>query len=187
MINLKVVIPAAGKGSRSGLAIPKSLQKVGDKPIIIRICEQLKDYDEHPIVIINPLDEEIFKTTFAAYNITPIFMYQHTALGMGHALLQIKDAVSNVKNILLIWSDIPLIQKNTIQNLLNCHLAHNNFFSLASYICDNPYTLVKRDESGNVLGVFETHKTTIEIEKKWERDIGLFVFNASVVLYLLES
>ena len=186
MIDIKVVIPAAGKGSRSGLAIPKSLQKVGGIPIIIRICEQVKKYDENPIVIINPIDEAIFRSTFSEYNIKPIFCYQHEALGMGHALLQIKEDVSNVKDILLIWSDIPLIQKRTIDDLINCHLVNKNTFSLASFIGENPYTIVDRDTNGNVIAVLETHKSSNGVEKYGERDTGLFIFNAAEILYLLE-
>lgn len=34
---LRVLIPAAGKGSRSGMRIPKTLKEVDGLPIIVRI------------------------------------------------------------------------------------------------------------------------------------------------------
>lgn len=187
MKKINVLIPAAGKGSRSGLSIPKSLQEINGIPIIIKICNQLNNYDNNPKIIINQKDELLFLAAFKKYNINAKLIYQNTPLGMGHAILQAKGYINDGEEILLVWSDIPLLQKSTIDGLVHNHLKAKNIFSLASYVCLNPYTLVKRI-NGKVVKLLETHKNTfLDKVTEGERDIGLFIFDKKIVFDLLEK
>ena len=187
MKNINVLIPAAGKGSRTGLTIPKSLQEVNGIPIIVRLCNELVEYDENPMVVINPKDEILFVDAFKKNNIQARLIYQNSAIGMGHAILQAKAHINDGEQILLAWSDIPFLQKATIHNLFKKHIEDGNIFSLASYICKNPYTLIERIDN-KVVRLLETHKNTdIPKADMGERDIGLFIFDKQIVLDLIEE
>ena len=187
MENINVLIPAAGKGSRSGLTIPKSLQEVNGIPIIVRLCNQLVEYDDNPMIVINPKDEVLFLATFKKNKIKARIIYQSSALGMGHAILQAKAHIKDGEQILLVWSDIPFLQKATIDTLVRKHLEDHNIFSLASFMCKDPYTVVERDGK-KVVRLSETHKNKdlVKVEKG-ERDIGLFIFDKRIVLDLIET
>lgn len=187
MEKFNVLIPAAGKGSRSKLTIPKSLQEVNGIPIIVRLCNKLIEYDDNPIVVINPKNEILFLAVFKKYNIRARIIYQSSALGMGHAILQAKAHINDGEQILLVWSDIPFLQRATINNLVKKHTEDCNIFSLASYICKNPYTVIERVDN-KVVRLLETHKNKDipEIEMG-ERDIGLFIFDKLIVLDVLQK
>jgi len=187
MKKINVLIPAAGRGSRSGLSIPKSLKEINGIPIIIRICNQLSNYDNNPKIVINQKDEALFLASFKKHKINAQLIYQNTPLGMGHAILQAKDYINDGEEILLVWSDIPFLQKSTIDGLVLNHLNAKNVFSLASYVCSNPYTLIERI-NGKVVKLLETHKNTfLDKVSKGERDIGLFIFDKKIIFDLLEK
>ena len=50
---IKVVIAAAGEGRRSGLSFPKTLYKVNNVPIIIRILKKISFLDKKPTLIVS--------------------------------------------------------------------------------------------------------------------------------------
>lgn len=187
MEKINVLIPAAGKGSRSKLNIPKSLQEVNGIPIIVRLCNQLVEYDDNPMVVINPKDESLFISAFEKNNIRARIIYQSSAIGMGHAILQAKAHIKDGEQILLVWSDIPFLQKATIRDLVKKHFEDHNILSLASFICKNPYTVIER-VNGKVVRLLETHKSKdlIKVEEG-ERDIGLFIFDKQIILDLIEE
>ncbi len=60
---IRVVIPAAGIGKRTGLSYPKCLFEVNDKPIIIHILEKIINLDNKPILVINSDFESEFAVT----------------------------------------------------------------------------------------------------------------------------
>ena len=47
----KLVIPAAGMGTRLGIGTTKALINICDEPLIIRLLKQLNDYDDVRIVV----------------------------------------------------------------------------------------------------------------------------------------
>lgn len=184
--NLRVVIPAAGRSSRSGLSYPKSLHRIEGLPILVRLCKAMLEYDATPIIIINPGHLSLFEETLNEFEIKAQFVFQHEPLGMGNALLQVNTVVKDDEDILLVWSDIPLLNANTIRHLVNCHRAAQNDFSLVTSLCASCYTIVKRDK-GKLTAVIETRAEGLPPGKDGERDIGLFVFRKQPVFSLLQK
>ena len=183
---ITVVIPAAGRSSRSGLDFPKSLYKIGGEPILVRLCRSLSVYDSNPVIIINPSHQQQFETVLKEYGVNAKFVFQADALGMGDALLKAETAVSDDSDVLLVWSDIPFLDKGTIKNLVASHIDAQNDFSLATALCESCYTIVQR-ENGLLKAVIETRAAGIPPGKNGERDIGLFIFKKTPVFSLLKE
>lgn len=181
------MIPAAGKGSRSGLDYPKTLYPLGGTPILIRICRLLEAYDPQPLIIINPAFEALFTERLREAGITATLIPQTEARGMGDALLTADHLISPEETLILVWSDIPLIMPQTVQGLIACHEAHRNNFSLATWMGSNCYTIVERNPEGVVQRVLETRALGIQPAAKGERDIGLFVFRKEPIFTLLKE
>ena len=184
----KVLIPAAGTGSRMKIDTPKSLLKINSKSIISRIVNSLNSFDENPVIIINPIYLKNFKNNFKYEKNKPEFIFQEHALGMGNAVLKFENSIyfDKCENIILIWGDIPYISLKTIKTLVDTHLKRSNHFTFPTIDVLNPYTLVKRDSTGNVLRIIESRETN-SIPKFGEREIGLFVFNKDIVLRELKK
>ncbi len=183
---LRVVIPAAGASSRSGLPYPKTLYPLNGIPIIVRLCKIFFKYDTNPIVIINPSFKNLFLETFTKFKIAPQLIFQNQSLGMGNALLQVDKVVNEDDDILLIWSDIPLISPTTIDHLVNCHTISKNDFSFITAIANDCYTIVKRD-NGNIKSVIETRALNMPSGKNTEREIGIFLFKKGKIFKLLQN
>ncbi len=185
--SFRVIIPAAGKGSRSGLSYPKTLYPLGGVPILVRICRLLAPYDPAPIIIINPAFETQFRTCLEEAGIDATLLHQTEARGMGDALLMADELLRPEEELILTWSDIPLISPLTVQQLVACHRMHRNNFSVATFLGSNCYTIVERDEQGKLLRVLETRALGIRPAEKGERDIGLFVFRKEPMFGILKQ
>jgi bifunctional UDP-N-acetylglucosamine pyrophosphorylase / glucosamine-1-phosphate N-acetyltransferase len=180
MSRYRVLIPAGGRSSRSGLTYPKSLYRLGGLPILIRICRTLSVYDTKPVIVINPAQEALFTGVLQEFGQQAELVFQHQPLGMGNAILQANNVIQPGADVILVWSDIPLLGIDTVQNLLNCHTVFENDFSLVTALTDYCYTIVKR-EQGQLQMVAETRALGIEPLTEGERDIGLFVFKKQLV------
>jgi bifunctional N-acetylglucosamine-1-phosphate-uridyltransferase/glucosamine-1-phosphate-acetyltransferase GlmU-like protein len=180
MSNYRVLIPAGGRSSRSGLSYPKSLYRLGGVPILIKICRTLAAYDTHPVIVINPAQEPLFTEVLHEFGQTAQLVFQHQPLGMGNAILQADAVIDPAAHVILVWSDIPLLGLPTVQNMLHCHTVFNNDFTLVTALTNYCYTIVKR-EDGHLRQVAETRALGIEPLTDGERDIGLFVFKKQLV------
>lgn len=183
---MRVLIPAAGRGKRSGLTFPKGLYRINGVPIIINVCKKLTAYDRNPIIVVNPDDQELFKTIFTEFNINPQFCFQQEAKGMGDAILKSDDLIKDQEDVLLTWSDIPFISPDTIKVMIDCHETCRNDFSFATRLNTEAYTIVERKD-GKVTGVIETRAEGIVAPKNAEREIGLFIFNKKIVFDILKK
>jgi len=188
MANVKVVIAAAGRGSRSGLLYPKTLFNVKGKPILIHILELLLAYDECPAVIVSPEGVNLIKECLLKYKFKAEIIVQKRPNGMGDAVLcyENSDYYNDTSDILLIWGDIPFIGKRTVDSLIKYHHTMKNDFSFITKKVDSAYTIVKRDGCNNVLEVVESREIGIG-PSAGERDIGLFVFDKNIVFNLLKK
>ncbi len=181
----KLLIPAAGKGKRSGLDYPKCLHRIDDVPIIIHLIKKFQAFSKEITVIINPATEQLFTNCFEEFGIIANFIFQKEAHGMGDAILKASSAFNENDHIILVWSDIPFLSSGTIQRLINCHEIFINEFSFATWYGDNCYTIVER-ENGKLKAVLETKLLGLK-PKEGERDIGLFIFKGGPVFKLLAS
>lgn len=184
----KVLIPAAGKGSRMNLNTAKSLLKINSKSIISRIVSSLNKFDKTPVIIINPSYLKNFKKIFEKEKNKPEFIFQDKPLGMGNAVLKFENSVNfnECENIILIWGDIPYISSKTVKTVVDKHLNNSNHFTFPTIDVSNPYTLVKRDNKGKVLKILESRETK-NIPEFGEREIGLFIFNKDIVMRELKK
>lgn len=184
--SIRVVVPAAGRSSRSGLDYPKTLYRLNGVPILIKLLRKFQQYDATPILIINPAHQPLFDEVLAEFSMKAEYAYQRESLGMGHAILQAGNHVKEDEHILLVWSDIPFLHANTIDTMVQKHLEGGFDFSFVSAFCDSCYTVVKR-ENGKVTALLETRALGLPPGKGGERDIGLFIFRKKPLFTVLET
>lgn len=182
----RAVIPAGGKGARSGLNYPKSLHPVGGIPILIRVCKTVAAYDRKPVIVINPDFEEHFREVLKQYSQEAEIVHQPEPLGMGDAVLRTDDYIRPDEQVILVWSDIAMLTEKTVDALVKCHLVSDNTLSLATFLGDNCYTILQRN-NGIVHALIETRAEGIPPAEKGERDIGVFVFRKNPVFDVLRN
>ena len=186
MAEIRVLIPAAGTGSRAGLPYPKTLYRVGGKPILVRQLALLHAVDPCPVVVTSPAGRQPIAAALAQAGTQAELVEQDQPTGMGDAILCLDQAASaaRAEHALAVWGDIPLLQPETVAATVAAHLADGNDFTFPTRWVDEAYTVVTRDDAGQVTALAETREAGIA-PGPGERDIGLFVFRRALVFDLL--
>ena len=189
MKNNVLLIPAAGKGSRSNLDYPKSLFKVKNIPILIRIIDKFRNIkDIKKCVVINKKFKPFFEKEINKKKYKVEYLFQQKQLGMGDAILNFEKSkfYEKTDNIIVIWGDMPFLRAQSIKIAIKIHKKNCNDFTFISTKTKNPYTLIKRNKQKQVIKVIETKEKKIDI-KYGEKDIGLFIFKKKLIFSLLKK
>jgi bifunctional UDP-N-acetylglucosamine pyrophosphorylase/glucosamine-1-phosphate N-acetyltransferase len=189
MAELRVLIPAAGRGSRAGLPYPKTLYPINGTPILHRLLDVLKPYDSTPTLVVSPQGEPLIRDSLQKISLDAHLVLQPEPLGMGDAVLCFEQSPSaeDAEHILLAWGDLANLQSSTVASLVDAHLTFGNDFTFATRFVDQAYTLVQRDNSKMVVSVSETREQDLSAPQAGERDIGLFVFRKQPVFSMLQA
>lgn len=187
MNRLRALVVAAGSGSRSGLAYPKTLFPVQGKPILVRLLEALSGIEGAPTVVVSLAGREMVATCLAEHGATAHLVVQPSPSGMGDAVLRFMDspAFAEAEHVALAWGDLAFLQPQTVARTIEAHRKGGNDFTFPTRQVDSPYTVVGRDERGGVTEVVETRESGITPPPTGERDIGFFVFRKEPVFRLL--
>ena len=179
MNDISAVIFSAGKGTRMNIDISKCAYPFLEKPMILRIVEEIKKITNDICVVVGYKKEniqDILKDTVT-------YAYQKEQKGTAHALLSSIDFWKNKKGTLLILlGDTPLIDSNIINELLNTHKKENNDMTIITTILDNPtgYGRIIR-ENHNIKKIKE-EKELNKIEKNIkEINTGIYAINIDIL------
>jgi bifunctional UDP-N-acetylglucosamine pyrophosphorylase/glucosamine-1-phosphate N-acetyltransferase len=118
---VKIVILAAGKGTRMKSEMPKVLMEVDRKPMIGHLLAAIKDsgVDDKPVIVVGYKKEEVMRTLGDKYE----YAFQEEQLGTGHAVMSAESLLKNKSdNIMVLPSDHPFITSRTIRELANRHI-----------------------------------------------------------------
>jgi len=164
MIAIKTVILAAGQGTRMHSSMPKVLHKVADRALLHHVYDTSNQLENNSIIIIYGHGGEQVKEELSHLNAS--WVEQKEQLGTGHAVQQAESHINNEDKVLILYGDVPLLKKSTIDKLLTC--VTNTSIGLLTVILDNPtgYGRIVRADGGKgaVLKIVE-EKDTNDDEK----------------------
>lgn len=115
---IKVVILAAGKGTRMNHELPKVLVPIKGKPMIEYLLQAIIDsgIGGKPILVVSPDNKEIMQKTLVDYDFD--YAIQYKQLGTGHALsCAITEIKESVDHIVCFYGDHPFVHPETIKKL----------------------------------------------------------------------
>ena len=156
-MSLHTIILAAGEGSRMKSNRAKSLQKIGGTSMLQKICDTAGEVSSK-ITLVVGFDKESIISESESYNLDITTSEQPKLIGTGDAVKCGLDKVDNNSKVLVLYGDVPLIQKGTLENLINS----SDELSILTTVLENPfgYGRVKKDESGNALAIVEEKDAT---------------------------
>lgn len=114
----KIIILAAGKGTRMSSELPKVLVPVNGRPMIEHLLNSIvmSGVDERPIVVVSPENQELLKQALHGYKIE--YVVQTEQLGTGHAVAcALKSINANINKVLVFNGDHPFVKLGTIVSL----------------------------------------------------------------------
>ncbi len=181
---LSVVILAAGKGTRMKSSTPKVLHKLANKSLLEHVYDTAKNLGAEEIVIVYGHGGEQVKQTCQHFDAK--WVEQKEQLGTGHAVMQAFDAVNLNNNVLILYGDVPLTKKQTLEELLN---NSEGKVALLSVILDNPfgYGRILRNDKQQVVGIVEQKDASEAQQKITEVNTGILACNGESLKTLLSK
>ncbi|MBT8075867.1 MAG: bifunctional UDP-N-acetylglucosamine diphosphorylase/glucosamine-1-phosphate N-acetyltransferase GlmU [Gammaproteobacteria bacterium] len=181
---LHIIILAAGAGTRMKSQVPKVLQTVGGRPMIIHVlgtAMQLQPAGVH--VVFNPDVPEV-PAACAAYDIT--WAPQKPQLGTGHAVQQAMPGIPDDADVLVLYGDIPLLEGDVLQTLIE---APTTGLKVLTMDVANPrgYGRIVRDGSDGVTGIVEERDATAAQKAITEVNSGVILGPRKVLVSCLDN
>ncbi len=175
---IKAIILAAGKGTRMRSDFLKVAHKVAGRMIVDYVVQAVLGIEVDEILIVVGHQSDVIKNQLTHPKIK--FVTQREQLGTGHAVLQTETAFSPDQNdvVIVLAGDCPLIQPETLENLLAIHKEANASATILTTELEDPgtYGRILRGKMGTVAGIREAKDCTEDELKINEINTGAYCF-----------
>lgn len=179
---MKVLILAAGLGKRMKSKYPKVVHKILGKPMINWVVDLAKNFGEVGVVVGHKA--EVVK----GYLSDDVKTYlQEPQLGTGHAVMCAKEFISENEDLLVLYGDVPLLSKETIEMLRNEHEEKNNQVTVLTFITENPAGYGRIVRTDGKIKIVEDKDASEEEKKINEVNSGIYIFSGKFLLDNLEN
>ncbi|MBI4121726.1 MAG: NTP transferase domain-containing protein [Parcubacteria group bacterium] len=182
---MRIIILAAGKGTRMNLGLPKVLAPLAGRTIIEHVIEHVlgAEVDAQPIVVVGHQAEKL-REVLAAYPVQ--IVEQKEQLGTGHAVQVCRDEVDPKEDVMVLCGDHPLLSSATIGGLADEHEIGGATITLMNYTVPdfdvyggafNSFGRIARNTNGAIRAICEAKDATAEELKIKEINSAHYVFS----------
>jgi|TARA_B100001093_G_scaffold520125_1_gene612903 UDP-N-acetylglucosamine diphosphorylase/glucosamine-1-phosphate N-acetyltransferase len=186
---LRIVILAAGKGTRMNTDLPKVLHKLNGKALLDYVLDEAEFLEPiETILVVGFKKEEVISHT--NYRSHLKYVTQTEQLGTGHAVLQVAELLKNKKgHIIILYGDVPNIKASTLQPIVEDHILNDRDLTLITAEIDNPtgYGRIIRDKNGSLLKIVEEKDCSDDEKMIKEWNPGIYIFKTPQVFEILNK
>jgi bifunctional UDP-N-acetylglucosamine pyrophosphorylase / glucosamine-1-phosphate N-acetyltransferase len=186
-MSTRVVILAAGKGTRMGAEIPKPLVEVAGRPMIEHLLDSVHDseIDHSPVLVVSPEGVEKFNEVCRDKRCE--FVVQEEQLGTGHATLTAREAMNGTENIVVLYGDHPFISSELLASLNEMHADQGATITMLTTTVPNfkkehtgfeRWGRIIRDNVGRILEIKEAKDASEDELAIKELNPAIYAFNA---------
>ncbi len=183
-MRLEVIILAAGEGTRMQSSIPKVLHTVGGRPLldhVLSVARDLKPEALHVVVGRSGADvQAYFEGTDVAW------VEQIEQKGTGHAVMQAIDDVESSAMVLVLFGDVPLIEKVTLEACISAAGDGIGVVTVDMPVPDG-FGRIQRRSDGQIEAIVEDKDATPAQRTITEVNTGILAAPAAMLVRLLES
>ena len=179
---LKIIILAAGKGTRMKSSVPKVLHQVCGKPIVRYVLDLSQGVKSSQTYVVLGHKMEAVREVFPKEFISVV---QPQPLGTADAVKCTQRHLAHYHgNILILCADTPLLKINTVKNLIKTHLRSKAAltFLTAEVPFPSGYGRILRGVDKTVLCIREEKDATLKEKIVTEINVGVYCFK-SVMLF----
>jgi UDP-N-acetylglucosamine diphosphorylase/glucosamine-1-phosphate N-acetyltransferase len=181
-MSVSAIILAAGKGTRMNSDLPKVLHEVCGRPMVEYVIDACRDAGAQRVVMIVGHKADLVKATVNDDRGDLEWVLQEPQLGTGHAVMVAKDQLATMEGpVLVLAGDGPLLQAETLRELIETHRRRGASCTLATSILPDPgsYGRIVRDDNDELLGIVEAKEASDEILQIDEVNVSLYCFDAA--------
>lgn len=171
-----LIVPAAGRGSRLGLATAKLLVPVNGRAMIDHLLTLYADVVDRAALVVHPTAVEEVRAHVAGAPFPVELFAQHESTGMLDAILLARPAVERAapRRILITWCDQVAIHPATVGHLQAASAAPADpHLVMPTCVSPDPYVHVVRDGAGAITAVLHRREGDA-MPPVGESDAGVF-------------
>lgn len=175
---LTTVILAAGKGTRMRSKLPKVLHPVANKPMVQHVIDNALSLGAKTTNLVYGHGGELLQEHLAHNDVN--WVLQAEQLGTGHAVAQAKDHIADDDTVLILYGDVPLTKKSTLEALLAA--TPRKGLAILTVNLEDPsgYGRIER-KNGNIVGIVEQKDANPEQLKITEINSGIMAVNGGLL------
>ena len=181
-MSTKIIVLAAGKGTRMKSAKPKVLHKLGGKALLQHVIDNVSALAPESVITVIGHGADQVQTEIGE---SVTYVVQNEQNGTGHAVQQVTHLIEDEDDVLIAYGDVPLTPTSTFEKLLSA--SHGKKIGLLTVVLDNPsgYGRVVRDADQLVSGIVEQKDANEEQLLIKEVNTGMLSINGGLLKRLL--
>jgi len=186
--DLQVCVLAAGKGKRMRSNRPKVLHKVLGRAMIDYVLHSAESLRPKGIAVVTGHASEMVRE-HVGQPVNLEWVIQDKQLGTGHAVKQCEQVIKDVRDVLIVCGDTPLLSATTLANLVDEHRKRDTDVTVLTASQQQPYGYgrIVRDENSAVTAIVEEKDATDGQRAITEVSSGIYCVRFAVLFDLLHS
>ena len=186
-MDTKVIVLAAGKGTRMDSEIPKVLIRLNGRPMIQYLLDAIRasGVDPRPVIVVGHNADLLRASIGPGYQ----YVYQQEQLGTGHAVQRAEALLAGrTKNVMVLYGDHPFVRPETIVGLGVLHEREGRVLSMMTTVAEDfegwrapfaDFGRVIRNAAGEITAIVEIKDATPEVHPIREVSPAFFCFKAA--------
>jgi 2-phospho-L-lactate transferase/gluconeogenesis factor (CofD/UPF0052 family)/GTP:adenosylcobinamide-phosphate guanylyltransferase len=144
------IVPAAGKGSRFALDVPKPLVEIHGKPVIVRVLENFRDFVDSFLIIVNRNERSRFEKALRHRPEQITLIDTDVCTGEGQAVWSALPFLNDrLADVIVTWADLVVVNPSTIQKTIDEHRAAGHLaMTFPTMFETRPYVTIEHDDFG---------------------------------------
>ena len=183
-MRLEVIILAAGEGTRMQSSIPKVLHTVGGRPLLDHVLSVARDLKPDALHVVVGRSGPDVQAYFEGTDV--VWVEQIEQKGTGHAVMQAIDDVESSAMVLVLFGDVPLIEKVTLEACISAADDGIGVVTVDMAVPDG-FGRIQRRADGQIEAIVEDRDATPAQRTITEVNTGILAAPAGILAGLLES
>ena len=169
---------AAGKGTRMRSQVPKVLHRICGREMVGLVVDAVKGAGIDTTAVVVAPDSGGAQE---ALGDGVKFAVQAEPLGTGHALLQARELLEGVDDVMVLSGDVPLVRPETLRDMMRLHVDKEASMTLLTSTVPHPEDLgrVVRGPSGGVVEIIEYSEADERARAITEVNAGAYCFRTA--------
>ena len=178
-MKIHTVILAAGEGSRMLSNKAKSLQPVGGLSMLRRIFDTVSNLTDETSFVVG-FEKDSVTNEVEKFSGIKHICEQKKPNGTADAVKSALDSIKQDSKVLVLYGDVPLIKKETLNNIIS--MTDDSLTILSTELIDpTGYGRVKKNENGLAISIVEEKDASEEDKKIKEIFTGILCCNKKLL------